>query len=302
MHVVDPHLGFPMSEPSHQFQDAACHVVMDATPFPHFAKLLHACGPFAAISGGRYTSTLFHDFSTGDDRAVEARVPALPVVADYICQISEAETSETLLAEFRIAERMALREAVFVSMVSTCRSVELWPARADVAVDDITYQDMSAHFDVIAQRLYNFVKARSDAGEDNVHKQRMIAASFIVEFGREHGLQPGEPDEVVEKMLFDFLERAREWGENANQEVLPCFESLPPNLRESAEEWWKLNWKGVACVGGTASIAKGFTIIALCHIPLVFGAVGVAGAGAALRWAVTPTQALNQHEHPQAST
>jgi hypothetical protein len=266
---------------------------MDATPFPQFARLLDACGAFAAITGGRYTSRLFHDFPSGNEREVEARVHALPVVADYICKIAEAEKSSALHAEFRIAERFVLREAVFQSMVSTCRSVELWPAKANIGLEDTTYQDMSETLDRIAQRLYNFVKVRSDADEEKAHQRRMFAASFIVEFGREHGLQPGEPDEVAERMLFDFLARVRDWGQKASQEVQPCLESLPASLRERAEDWWQKNWKGVACVVGPTSTF--LVVAAVIHLPLALGAAGVAGVGfggcAAVKRVVGPRQA-----------
>mmetsp|Transcript_18298 Transcript_18298/g.29327 ORF Transcript_18298/g.29327 Transcript_18298/m.29327 type:complete len:303 (-) Transcript_18298:81-989(-) len=288
-----------MLQTHRQSQDEACSVVMDAKAFPHFARLLDACGAFAAITGGRYTSAIFHDFSIGGDRGVEARKPALPVVAEYICQISEADASSSLLAEFRIAEKMVLREAVFVSMVATCRSVELWPAKADIAIDDTTYQDMSETLDVIAQRLFNFVKARSDADEENMHQQRMFAASFVVEFGREHGFQPGEPDLLAETMLFEFLARVRDWGQNERQEVQPCLESLPPSLRERADKWWKENWKGVACVVAPATIAKGVAIVAICHLPIALGAAGVAGVGVGIKRAVAPRQDLRPREPPE---
>jgi len=251
---------------------AAQPLIMDPAPFPRFAKLLEACDSFAALTGGRYTRELFQDVRGDGSKGDEARSKARPVVEEFANQIAQGKCENSLLPEFRVAEKMILREAVFVSMVATCRSLGLWPANADVGRDDITYQDVSEPLDRIAQRLYNFTTLRKEAGEEQMNKSRMHAASFVVEFGREHGLRPGDPDAVSENMLFGFLQGVKEWGESTNcSDLKPCLESLPPSLQARAQAWWKENWKGVA-IGGLVA------------------AVGLAVLGAGMAWAKSQQQ------------
>lgn len=229
---------------------------MDTSPFPSFAPLLDACAKFAELSGGRYTRAMFSDLRGDDCKADRARVEAMPTVADFAERISSGSDSASLQDELHVAERMVLREAVFTSMMSTCRSLDLWPSRAAVDAEDITYQDMSEPLEHVSQRLYNFVRLRRTMGEEGPHWSRMLAATFIVEFGREHGLQPSEPDPMSQRMLMEFLVCVKEWGQRMKkQEVcLQLDEALPPSLRDQAQKWWKDNWKSVA-VGGAALVA-----------------------------------------------
>merc|ERR1711971_941057 len=181
-------------------------------------------------------------------------------VTEYASRIADKQGEVSFLPEFHTAEKMVTREAIFNSMVSTCCSVELWPARAKIHPDDITYQDMSDPLDFIAQRLYNFVRWRREAGEEEPNKRRMFAASFVVEFGREHGLSPGKIDSTSENMFFNFLARVKEWGEHTRcHELAPCLDGLPPSLQQKAHAWWKANWKGVAV--GTGILAAGLAVL-----------------------------------------
>merc|ERR1712080_642041 len=88
-------------------------------------------------------------------------------------------------------------------------------------------------------------------GEEEKHKKQMKTGSFVVEFGREHGLPPSPPDRKAETMLMEFLSRVKERGERTQKrELLPFFEPLPSSLRGQAESWWRANWKGVAIGAG----------------------------------------------------
>jgi len=220
---------------------------LDVTPFPNFSALLQACTPFAKLTGGRYTRELFDDIRGDDCFGDSVRMAAMPVVVEFTEKIARGgATLESLLQEFRVAATMVLREAVFVSMCATCRSLELWPAKAGLSPDDMTYQDMSDPLECIAQRLYNYVQVLAQGGEDKLQKRKMRAASFVVEFGVAHGIAETPCDAVAERMLMEFLKRVKEWGERVQKtELKPCLEPLPPSMRQKAELWWKENWKGV---------------------------------------------------------
>lgn len=231
---------------------------MDPTPFPNFAELLDACAAFACLSGARYTQTMFQNIQGDDSDGDRVRMAAMPVVVSYASRISDG-CWDLLLPDFRVAERWVVREGVFRSMVATCRSLELWPAKAKLAADDMTYQDISEPLESIAQRLYNFSRCRAEAEEEEKNNERSLAATFVTEFGREHGLQPGPGDPPSESMLFGFLERVKEWGERRNlSDVRPQLEMLPIGLREKAEDWWKQNWKKVAI--GTGVLVAGAAV------------------------------------------
>lgn len=231
---------------------------MDSTPFPNFAQLLEACAAFASLSGARYTQAMFQNIQGDDSDGDRARIDAMPVVASYASRISDGFL-DLLLPDFRVAERWVVREGVFRSMVATCRSLDLWPARARLQKDDTTYQDVSEPLEHIAQRLYNFSHCRAEAGEEATNNERSLAATFVTEFGREHGLRPGPGDQPSENMLFGFLERVKEWGERRRiSEVQPQLELLPADLREKAEDWWKKNWKTVAI--GTGVLVAGAAV------------------------------------------
>jgi len=226
---------------------------LDAEVFSSFAPLLRACDSFARLTGGRYTKAMFSDLRGDDSEADRARLEAMPAVSEFAERLASgaAGCPEELLRDFKAAEKLVLREAVFCSMVSTCRSVELWPAKAGLSSSDTAYQDTSEPLERIAQRLYNFTELRRSHGEEQAHTRLMLAASFVLEFGCAHGLPPTQSDPVAEDMLMGFLARVKEWGErHKKQELRPSLDQLPTSLRGKAESWWKANWKGVAVGAG----------------------------------------------------
>jgi len=196
---------------------------------------------------------------------------AAPTVAEFTALLaaSKGKGNCEFLRDFRAAETMMVREGVFMAMTATCRSLDLWPAGA-VGIDpeDITYHDTSEPLEHIAQRLFNFVKCRAATDEEELHQQRMLAASFVVEFGREHGLPPGPPDAAAERMLMEFLEKVKAWGERSGKrDLTPCLESLSPSLKKQAENWWKANWRGVVLgagllAAGAVLVGMGLTLVA----------------------------------------
>lgn len=231
---------------------------MDPTPFPSFAELLDACAAFASLSGARYTKTMFQNIQGDDSEEDKARMNAMPVVVSYAGRIADG-CSDILMPDFRVAERWVIREAVFRSMVATCRSLDLWPAKAKLSADDMTYQDVTEPLENIAQRLFNFNSCRAESGEEDTNNEKSLAATFVVEFGREHGLPPGAGDQPSENMLFGFLQRVKEWGESRQlKDVKPRLELLPPDLRAKAEDWWQKNWKTVAI--GTGVLVAGAAV------------------------------------------
>lgn len=239
--------------------------VFDFILFPRFTPLLEACTPFARLTGCRYTNALVQDIRGDGSAADEARFAAMPAISDYASHCKHPVECDGLLREFRLAERIVLREAVFKSLCSTCNSLDLWPPhKTGVPPDDVMYQDTSAPLEELAQRLYNFVQWRRAAtGEEERNTRLSLAASFVLEFGLEHGLAKGDPDEAPQNMLMEFLARVKEYGERVHlHDLSPCFDDeLPPSVRELAEQWWRRNWKGVAV--GVGVLAVGAAVVAL---------------------------------------
>lgn len=260
---------------------------MDTTPFPAFARLLTACEQFAEFSGGRYTWELMSDFRAEKPEEDNARKSAMPVVLEYIERLKLAGAGHAeLVKEFRVADKMVMQEAVFTSMVSTCRSVDLWPSEAPVASDDITYQDLAEPLEHVAQRLYNYVQLRNQMDEEAPHWRKMFAASFVVEFGRAHGLAPSEPDASAQKMLMDFLSCVKDWGERTRKPALtPNLEVLPTSLRCQAERFWRVHRSKVAFGGA-----------------MFFVSAAMLGAGVAAYSSFTASAGAHQAGKQQHST
>mmetsp|Transcript_18805 Transcript_18805/g.48447 ORF Transcript_18805/g.48447 Transcript_18805/m.48447 type:complete len:355 (+) Transcript_18805:203-1267(+) len=229
----------------------ACHALMprcshppqgggmggEDTPFPHWAELLEACEEYSTISGWRF---LLYDFMRLDDNlsAAErsAREAALPVALQYADDVKalvrahpNARMRSPLFAEFVLCQKLVASEAIYNSMVATCRALGLLPARggappgapAAAAMAQQTeseggvasaYHDTSQPLPEIARRLAAYaaaLEAHPSAREQR--RERLLRASFVSDFGTEHGL-PELHDVTSEAMLKEFLERVREWG------------------------------------------------------------------------------------------
>lgn len=226
------------------------------TPFPSWAPLLSECEDYAALMGWRFVLADFMRVgdSGGEPGVHAARAAALPTALDYGDRVRnlaaadpDAQAQSTLFAELRICQRLVDAEAVLNSMTATCRALGLFnegKSGVDGALDDsIAFQDTSQPLPVIARRLQNY--ERHLQAEETVRVQRrdrLLHASFIVDFAAEHGLHGDRdptcegarppvrphmrapplsshppppcapPDQRTAAMLNDFLDRVKEWG------------------------------------------------------------------------------------------
>lgn len=173
-------------------------------------------------------------------------------------------------------------EAVYNSMVATASAVGLSPPvteeqrRAAAAnplapppsapvaeeaaessdPEAFSYQDMSQPIEIIARRLQRYhARLVSNPAMWAERQRRLLHASFIVEFGLEHGL-PDKRDPTSEATLKDFLARLGEWegggsSENVRSLVLDSIPDGPAKepLRKTTMEWFEEN-RGAAIVGG----------------------------------------------------
>lgn len=200
------------------------------------------------------------------DKIRAARERAMPVALEYahriaaIIEATKAGAEPTrLLTEFDACQRLVASEAVYNSVCATLTAVGLGdfgggivassrkspplpppppppPANgsADGAADEddpeeCAYQDMSQPIEVIARRLRAYQrKVLSSTAFADERQQRALHASFIVEFGLEHGL-PERRDPTSEATLKEFLERLREWEGGKQSEVVRSLvlESIP---------------------------------------------------------------------------
>lgn len=234
--------------------------MFDFETFPHFNPLLEACTPFARQTGCRYTIALAQDIRGDGSEHDESRLAAAPMISEFAARLKAP--TKGIIEDFSRAEKIVMREAVFKSLCSTCQSVDLWPPTSTkILPDDRAYEDTTAPLEDVAQRLYNFVQWRKSEGQQEVHQRRALAASFVLEFGLEHGLEKGEPDEDSERMLMQFLEQVRDYGEREEMDELkPSFDDeLPLSVREQAEQWWQANWRGVAV--GVGVVAAGAALL-----------------------------------------
>ena len=140
-----------------------------------WADLLEAFTPYAQLTGWRFS---LGDFMRIDDPKVSdelraAQEQALPLALDFgdqlraLSKLPPSEANESpLLQEFELAARKVAREAVYKTMVATCKALSVSDARAtfpaaasDEDPESCAYQDLSQPFEVIARRLQNYATA-----------------------------------------------------------------------------------------------------------------------------------------------
>jgi len=189
----------------------------------------------------------------------EARVRAMPTVLEYGDLVGGMKPGSALASEFELCQRLVAAEAVHNSMVATCQALSLLrePETEGDADGDRAFEDVSQPLEAIAVCLANFrafLLANPQLADER--QQRLLRATFVVEFGLEHGL-PELCDPTSEAMLGDFLERVREWGgrDTEADEVVRrmVLSSLPPaksaSLHRKALDWFENN-QHAAIVGG----------------------------------------------------
>ena len=237
--------------------------------FEHWHDLLDACTDYARASGWRYTPVDFMrelDVGGAERAGVACRAASTTVVLDWAERVAAVAREQTegaaecdlgewaqrLLEEFRLCERLVAQEAVFNSMLSTCRALGLCKPNAAIStaaagsmvgslagVDGCAWQDMSVSLEHVARRLDNFVLMIEREPRIKAQRSdRLLQANFVVEFGLAHGLRENGDkvsqtphfchlsrprfchmsemdssfDQTAEAMLRDFLERVKEWG------------------------------------------------------------------------------------------
>ena len=253
--------------------------------YPTWQPLLDACEDYARLSGWRFSRAEFMNLERQPSGALHAaRVKAMPVALDYGERVAKvaaqhaAPEASALLGEFCQCQRLVANEALHKTMLSTCCALGLDAESLGIKDEDeggsCAYQDLSQPFEEIARRLHRH--ERATAAVRPAREARALSASFVVEFGLEHGL-PELADPTSEAQLHEFLERVEEWrekrgeGSGASRDELRELvlsslhgRTIAP-LRRAAMDWASEH-RGAALVGGA----------------LLGGAIGLVVAGAAI--------------------
>eukprot|EP00427_Karlodinium_veneficum_P014956 CAMPEP_0169074388 /NCGR_PEP_ID=MMETSP1015-20121227/7245_1 /TAXON_ID=342587 /ORGANISM="Karlodinium micrum, Strain CCMP2283" /LENGTH=521 /DNA_ID=CAMNT_0009133695 /DNA_START=20 /DNA_END=1582 /DNA_ORIENTATION=+ len=208
---------------------------LDEDAFPHFAPFLHATQRYANFSGCRFRAASFCGTAAAEACGAteepklasglsglrcsgprwESKVRAAPVVAKFAERMREEDPA--LQEELERASRIAMAETARNAVIAACRRLDMWPASfppglADDA--DCSYEDMSAKFDVIAQRLINDETRRLHCDVNEAVgglARRAMTASYIVDFAHEIGMQLPPVPETYAAMLTDLDMRIQEW-------------------------------------------------------------------------------------------
>jgi len=188
--------------------------------FMSWAELIAACRDYCQQSGWRFLTPDFDFNSCGKTCTAEAlavRMDCLPCVLDYARRLrSGGDVYRGLIAEFRHCHRLLAEDAAFQIMHKTCGALGL-EMDIDEQVDpsDCAYHDMSQPLPLIAARLANFEAALQMGEIARQHRERLLHATFIVDFGVAFG-QPAElHDATTTACLREFWQRVNEWGGNS---------------------------------------------------------------------------------------
>jgi len=234
----------------------------ESCPWQEWKELLVACHDYAVLSGWRFVLADFMNLSQRRHEADglnAAREHAMPTALDFgdrvracseACKTGAAPTR--LVDEFKACQRLVSSEAVYNSMVATIAAIGLGPGSGEVKDDDeaLAYQDMTQPIEVIARRLNAYHRrVRDSAGMFEERQARLLHASFIVEFGLEHGL-PETRDATSEATLTEFMSRLGEWegarrvgGDETGEFVRSIvMESLPDGAAKRSLSKVVLDW------------------------------------------------------------
>eukprot|EP00927_Polykrikos_kofoidii_P059384 TRINITY_DN54543_c0_g1_i1.p1 TRINITY_DN54543_c0_g1~~TRINITY_DN54543_c0_g1_i1.p1 ORF type:complete len:375 (+),score=39.96 TRINITY_DN54543_c0_g1_i1:187-1311(+) len=177
--------------------------------FPGFKDLLIASEDYARFSGCRFCADDFDvlsplcpeatsekcmtrkETSATCDPSLEAKLKAAPVVHGFGDRLKAGDPA--LLVEIEKAHRLIMMECLRNAMMSSCQRLEVWPPKlppASVNSNDCDYEDTSAPFLEIAQRLYNdeMRRQRHSVGvsKECPWSQRAMTASFLIDFASEN--------------------------------------------------------------------------------------------------------------------
>ena len=234
--------------------------------FEHWHDLLDACTDYARASGWRYTPVDFMrelDVGGAERAGVACRAASTTVVLDWAERVAAVAREQTegaaecdlgewaqrLLEEFRLCERLVAQEAVFNSMLSTCRALGLCKPNAAIStaaagsmvgslagVDGCAWQDMSVSLEHVARRLDNFVLMLEREPRIKAQRSdRLLQANFVVEFGLAHGLRENG-DKVSQAPHFCHMSRPRcchmsEMNASLGRRLRPCCETFSSGSR-----------------------------------------------------------------------
>ena len=247
--------------------------------FEEWRPLLAACDAYASMTGWRFVLSDFMQLQGRDsDELRAARESAMPMALEFADRVrgcvgsyADGATKPRLVTEFEACQRLVSTEAVYNSMLATVTAVglvesiggaggsgtEMHSRSLDEADDDaFAYHDMSQPIEIIARRLCAFeARLRASADLHAEKQRRTLQASFIVEFGLEHGL-PEKNDATAERTLREFLERLGEWqggqdNDTVRQLVLGSIPKGPGEraLKTTVFDWFESH-KGATLVGG----------------------------------------------------
>jgi len=253
---------------------------------PEWDELLAACEEWAIAQGWRFSLSQLTNIVPEDSPLFAAQARALVVALDYGDRVRATQcfTDAKLLCEFRRAQELVAQEAVYNSMVATCRALGLWDDAAE-GDEDCAWQDCSQSLPVIVRRLQNHAKQLELAGLTEKVGRRAREASFVTEFGLEHGLPEAE-DATSAALLREFLQRVKEWDGGKDNELVRALVmdelsttrgdgqrnlAVPRSLKEAAEDWFDKN-QHAAFIGG--AILGGF-------LGALAAGAAIAAAGAA---------------------
>jgi len=189
--------------------------------FPAWGPLLHACGPYARLSGMRFLSFDFDlwrwpETPSSFTEALAARAAALPAILEFSQLLREATEHSALMVEFRHCQRLLAGDAAYQMMLKSCLALGFPREDTNVQVEpgDTAFQDVSEPLPVIAARLLNHAAAMElIEAADASSRRQLLQAAFIVDFGEAHGGQEKVlRDETSLAQLREFWQRVHEWG------------------------------------------------------------------------------------------
>jgi len=175
--------------------------------------------------------------------------------------------NEGLVAEYRLAKNIVMKEGVHKIMENTAKSLSLFPPKRK-KYKGVDFQDMSQEFEAICGKFYNFREMERSANLQSVHFEAM----FISDFGDAYcGIETPKKKSSEERMLVRFIELADNWARSTkdveNDAVQKVFKVLNIDTlisnesKDQLEKLWSENQNTIitgAAIAGVIALGMSY--------------------------------------------
>jgi len=175
---------------------------------------------------------------------------------------------KALVAEYRLAKNITLKEGVHKMIENTAKSLSLYPPKRK-KYKGVDFQDMSQEFEAICGKFYNFRLLESSTNLRSVQSEAM----FLSDFGDAYcGMETPKNKSSEERMMVRFIELADNYARSTkdveNDTVRKLFRALNMDTliskasKDELDKFWSENQNTII----TGAVMAGAIALGLSYL------------------------------------